>query len=843
MQERHSCRNISLGGQGMEKRPVIPVTAVFMLSLALARHVPLSIPEVVFLAVFTILAAAGINALHRSSRFVLVLVIFSILGILIMKIEEQNPIYSSLDAFLGKSVVIEAQVISSDERGGARELVLQPVSLLHDNGKYDTGKAPRLLLRYFENKTGDDRYLSDTLQYGDAVRVTGYLEALHSPLNPGMPDFKEIRRREGIGYAFFLFNHGAPVLTGRGGGMPFIRYILTSRERILSVMKSNHRGDSAGLLTGVIFGGSSELSEPVVRAFRITGTYHILSASGMNVAILIVALVSLFKVFSQSGKKTVLLVIPLVVVYSIMAGGTSSVIRAAIMAVLAVCAGLVERRHDLLNTLFVAVFIMLVFNPLYIYDAGFQMSALAVLGIVIIMPLMKPLIERLPFYLRGTGEIAAVSLAVQIAIAPILAWHFNQLSLLAPLCNIVIVPPVGIVLYCGLIEGVAGIFLPMLGTLIALFSEIVILLIIRSVEFLSRLPFCSICLPRPSLWSCVVYYLCLGLIIAENKRLVSGAVASLTAGIKAFTAARGGILSQKVLLWFWVSVSVSVIILIFSFCGNTRELRAVFLDVGQGDSFWLSLPGGHQILLDAGPTYRTKREDRAAPDAGERIIVPVLKAHGVGRIDLMLLSHGHEDHSGGVDSIVRNVKVDSIGAHHDTLSELRCRGEMKVMTEKGVKILPLSRGNVIEFTGGAFLRVLSSGDEPSVNDNESCLVLQLVYHRVRMLFTADCSERGEKRLLDSAAYLKSDLLKVGHHGSATSTSVPFLDQVSPRYAVISCGWKNRMGHPAPDVVERMRSRGISIFRTDCDGAVIATSDGESLTVKGMKKHSALSPLR
>ncbi|MHC9542349.1 MAG: DNA internalization-related competence protein ComEC/Rec2 [Vulcanimicrobiota bacterium] len=826
----------------MEKRPVIPVTVAFMLSLALARHVPLSIPEVVFLAVFTLLAAAGINALHRSSRFVLILVIFSVLGILIMKIEEQNPIYSSLDAFLGKSIVIEAQVISSDERGGARELVLQPFSLLHDNVRYDTGKAPHLLLRYFENKTDDGRDFSDTLQYGDAVRVTGYLEALHSPLNPGMPDFTEIRRREGIGYAFFMF-HGAPVLTGRGGGMPFIRYILNSRDRILSVMKSNHRGDSVGLLTGVIFGGSSELSEPVVRAFRITGTYHILSASGMNVAILIVALVSLFKVFSQSGKKTVLLVIPFVVVYSIMAGGTSSVIRAAIMAVMAVCAGLVERRHDLLNTLFVAVFIMLVFNPLYIYDAGFQMSALAVLGIVIIMPLMKPLIERLPFYLRGTGEIAAVSLAVQIAIAPILAWHFNQLSLLAPLCNIVIVPPVGIVLYCGLIEGVAGIFLPMLGTLIALFSETLILLIIRSVEFLSRLPFCSICLPRPSLWSCVVYYLCLGLIIAENKRLVSRALASLTARIQVFAASRGCALTQKVLFCFWVSLSVSVIIVIFSLCGNTRELRAVFLDVGQGDSFWLSLPGGHQILLDGGPSFRMKGEEQIKSDAGERIIVPVLQAHGVGRIDLMLLSHGHEDHSGGVDSIVRNIKVDSFGAHHDGLSELHCRGEMKVMTEKGVEILPLSRGNVMEFTGGAFLRVLSSSDEPSVNDNERCLVIQLVYHRVRMLFTADCDEKGEKRLLDSAAHLKSDLLKVGHHGSATSTSVPFLDEVSPRYAVISCGWKNRMGHPSPDVVERMRSRGIKIFRTDCDGAVIATSDGESLTVKRMKKHPAPSPFQ
>lgn len=843
MRYRHGSRNISLEGQGMEKRPVIPVTAVFVLSLALARHVPLSADEVLFFAALAVLTAAGISAISRSSRFMLVLAIFAILGILIMKIEEQNPVYSSLDRFIDKSIVIEGQVISSDDRGGKRELILQPVSLLHDNVRYDTGKAPHLLLRSFENRKVDGRDLADTLRYGDSVRIAGHLEALRSPLNPGMPDFREIRRSEGIGYAFLPFHHAAPVLTGQSGGISFIRYVLMARERMVSVIKSNHRGDSSGLLTGVIFGGSSELSEPVVRAFRKTGTYHVLSASGMNVAILIVAMVSLFKAFRQSGKKTVLPVIAVVVIYSIMAGGTPSVIRAAIMAVLAVCAGLVDRRHDLLNTLFVAVFIMLVFNPLYVRDAGFQMSAAAVLGIVTIMPLMKPLIERMPYCLRGAVEAAAVSSAVQIAIAPILAWHFNQLSLLAPVCNIVIVPLVGFVLYCGLIEGVAGSFLPLLGALIAMISEFLLLLIIRSVEFLSNLPFCSICLPRPSLCCCVLYYLCLGLIIVESKRSFSSAHTSLKARIAVFIGFMISAISKRVLFLCSISILTVSIIALLCCCKSSRELRAVFLDVGQGDSFWLSLPGGHQILLDAGPAYRTKREDRPASDAGEKIVVPVLRAQGTGRIDLMLLSHGHEDHCGGLESIIRNIRVDCLASHQNTLSELSCRGEMKVMTEKGVKILPLRRGNVMEFTGGVLLRVLSSGDEASADNNENCLVVQLVYKRIRMLFTADCGEKGESVLLESASHLKSDLLKVGHHGSVTSTSAPFLDEVSPRYAVISCGWKNRMGHPSPDTLERLKSRGISVFRTDCDGAVIATSDGESLALKGMKKHSSTSPFR
>ncbi len=824
----------------MEKRPVIPVTVVFIISLAMARYVPLSIPAVALLGFIAVLAVIGLHMLHRTSGWGLVLVIFSLLGILIMKIEEQNPLYSSLDAFIGKRVVMDAKVISSDERGGAKQLILQPISMQYDAVKSDVHKAPRIILRYFshEVKGAGDRDASGTLRYGDVIRVSGSLELLHSPLNPGMPDYTELRRRDGIGYAFFPFHCDVQTLAGRSSGLSFIRYTLMARECITSVLKSNHREASAGLLTGIIFGGSAELNEEVVRAFRVTGTYHILSASGMNVAILIIALMSLFKVFHQSGKRAALLAMPLVIVYTIMAGGTSSVIRAAVMAALALCALIVERRHDLLNTLFVAIFMILVCRPLCIYDAGFQMSAAGVIGIIIIAPMIKPYTERLPPWLRCTGEIAAVSCAVQLVIAPILAWHFNSLSLLAPLCNIIIVPPVGIILYCGLIEGIAGIFVPMLGTLIALFTETVLVLMIKAVKLLSGLPFCSICLPRPSLWSCAIYYLLLGLLISERKKLVSRFFSLFPARVLAFFSARGIVFSQTVRRWCWLPVIAALITVICCFCGSSRELRAVFLDVGQGDAIWITLPGGHQVLIDGGPAFRMKGRNQISSDAGERIVLPVLRAHGVGHLDLLLLSHGHEDHCGGVASIIGDIKVDRCGANVDTLSELRCREEMKVLTENGVEILPLRRGNMIRFTGGAVLRVLSSDEESSESDNENCLVVQIVYHHIRMLFMGDCEEESERRLLDGNAGLKSDLLKVGHHGSATSTSVPFLDEVSPRFAVISCGWKNTMGHPSPEVVERLRSRDVSIFRTDCDGAVIVTSDGQSMAVRGMKKHPA-----
>jgi len=864
----------------VEKRPVIAVTIVFALSIALAPSVPLSLPSAVLLLVLALLPAAGLISGSRSFRWAIVLSIFSLLGILMVKIDEANPLFSSLDSFLDRKVAVEAQVISCRERERAVELVLQPLSLICDGVGRNLRNAPRLLLRSFTDglEGGDSGRRGCAFHYGDVVTAKGSLERTHSPLNPGSPDFTEIRRREGIGYALSLFRGESPVLTGRVSGSPLIRAVLSIRERMLEVLRSNHRAESAELLTGIVFGGIAGLDEQIAGDFRATGTYHILSASGMNVAILIVAIICLFRALNRSTDRAALMVLPVVALYAVMAGGTASVTRAAIMAAIAVSASLFGRKHDLLNTLFVTVFIMLASCPGCIRDPGFQMSAAGVLGIIVMVPVMKPLVDRLPSCLRPCGEIVAVSVAVQAAIAPILAWHFNQLSLLAPLCNILIVPPAGALLYCGLLEGMAGLFMPMLGAVVALFSEIVLSLMIRAVHFLAGLPLCSIVIPRPSIWSCIIYYTLLGLVLAENDRCVSMAAVIIIEKLKSLFSGRRAVDSKAFCLICFLPVLAAFAAIAVFFCAGHRELRAVFLDVGQGDSLWISMPGGQQVVLDGGPSYRRKGEERASSDAGKKIVAPVLRAGGVKRLDLLLLSHCHEDHYGGVDSIVRTVRVDCFGACQDTLSELQCRGGMKVLSNEGVKVVPLSTGRVIEFSGGVFLRVMSSGEARSStldsagsrlgssdsagtgsigshsagsnsaggdfkDGNENCLVVQLVHNNVRMLFMADCDAAGEQRLVESIDCLGSDLLKVGHHGSATSTSEPFLDAVSPRYAVISCGWKNRMGHPSPDVVERLEGRGIEVLRTDLDGAVTATSDGRSIKVEAMRKHPEHSSFR
>lgn len=864
----------------MEKRPVVAVTIVFALSIALAPFVPLSIPSAILLLVLALLPSAGLNSGSRSFRWTIVLSIFSLLGILIVKLDEANPLFSSLDSFLDREVAVEAQVISCLERERAMELVLQPLSLTCDGAGRNLRKAPRLLLRCYTDgpEGGDSGSRRCKFHYGDVVRVAGSLEQIHSPQNPGAPDFTEIRRREGIGYMLRPYRGEIPAFTGRVSGSPLIRAVLMLRERMLEVLRSNHSSGSAELLTGIVFGGSAGLDEQIAGDFRTTGTYHILSASGMNVAILIVAIAGLFRALNRSTDRAALMMLPVVALYAVMAGGTPSVTRAAIMAAIAVSAALIGRKHDLLNTFFVTVFTMLASCPDCIHDPGFQMSAAGVLGIIVIMPVMKPLIDRLPCRLRPCGEVMAVSVAVQAAIAPILAWHFNQLSLLAPLCNIVIVPPAGALLYCGLLEGMAGLFLPMLGAVVAIFSEVVLSLMIRAVHFMAGLPLCSIGIPRPSMWSCIIYYTVLGFVFAGKERLISRAAAVHMEKLKSLVSGRSAVDSKTFSLACFLSVLAAFAVMAVLFLSAHRELRAVFMDVGQGDSLWISMPGGQQVVLDGGPSYRRRGEERASSDAGKKIVAPVLRAGGVGRLDLLLLSHCHEDHYGGVDSIVRTVRVDCFGACQDTLSELQCRGGMKVLTDEGVKVVPLSTGKVIEFSGGGCLRVMSSGevraatidpagcvsrsgdsagtgsmgsnsagrDSAGVDlkgGNENCLVVQLVHHNVRMLFMADCDAGGEWRLLESIEGLRSDLLKVGHHGSATSTSEPFLDAVSPRYAVISCGWKNRMGHPSPEVVERLEGRGIDVLRTDLDGAVIATSDGRSLKVGAMRKHPGHSSFR
>src|SRR6185369_1455166 len=257
------------------------------------------------------------------------------------------------------------------------------------------------------------------------------------------------------------------------------------------------------------------------------------------------------------------------------------------------------------------------------------------------------------------------------------------------------------------------------------------------------------------------------------------------------------------------------------------RLHITMLSVGQAESMFLRLPDGSTLLVDGGGYLHD-----TGLDFGQRILAPALGAMHVGRIDRMIATHNHPDHSGGLPFIIKNLSVGEFWSVTDVTAEI-----LKELHEKGVPRRTLAAGDVINLPGPVVITVLSpakSGqthaDDSEADVNEHSLVFRLSYGSFSMIFCADAGFEAEQLMLAGRNELKSTVLKVGHHGSRFSTSEEFLDQVHPGLALISAGAGNRFGLPAPRTVDLLKSKGIPTYRTDRDGTIELVSDGKNWSV-------------
>lgn len=258
-------------------------------------------------------------------------------------------------------------------------------------------------------------------------------------------------------------------------------------------------------------------------------------------------------------------------------------------------------------------------------------------------------------------------------------------------------------------------------------------------------------------------------------------------------------------------------------------LRATFLDVGQGDAIFLQFPHRGNMLIDGGGGRRG--------DMGKRIAA-YLRRQGVRRIDVLLLTHPHEDHVEGLITVLRNFPVGLVLDSGQVHASYSYEEFLRLIEKKQISYRIIGAGDKI----GGFKEVeilvlhppprLLEGTRSDINNNS--LVLRVAYGKVSLLLTGDIEREAEEGLLCYGHYLKSTIIKVPHHGSCTSSTPNFLNLVNPEIAIISVGRRNRFGHPSPRVLQRYRERGVKIYRTDKQGAILLTSDGESFRVKTIK---------
>jgi DNA internalization-related competence protein ComEC/Rec2 len=263
-------------------------------------------------------------------------------------------------------------------------------------------------------------------------------------------------------------------------------------------------------------------------------------------------------------------------------------------------------------------------------------------------------------------------------------------------------------------------------------------------------------------------------------------------------------------------------------------LTVTIIDVGQGDSLLVEPPGGKKILIDGGGVDRTTEAQNDDDPVGAKVVVPFLHRQGINHLDLVILTHPHADHLGGLNKVLEEIKVDEVLDGGQAYGSRTYQRFKQLVEANRIKYELGRAGQVIDLEQGIKGYILNPSDPLLGDTNSDSIVMRLVYGNVSFLLTGDLGQLGEERALSSGATLSATVLKVGHHGSATSTTDEFLRAVNPKYAVISVGKHNRYRHPAVSTLKKLIAAGIEVYRTDENGAVEIRTDGEKLAIETIK---------
>ena len=637
--------------------------------------------------------------------------------------------------------------------------------------------------------------------------------------NPGAFDYPAYLATQGI----FLEGWARePVETVRASrGSAILAFVFRLRALLLQRLDGTMPPAEAGLLKATVLGDRSGLSPEMNRAFLDSGTYHILAISGLNVSILAGALFGLFRLLRASPRLAALVSALLVTLYAALAGGSASVIRAAVMADAYLLGVILDRRGDLLNTLALSALALLWWNPRFLFDVGFQLTYLATLGIILALPRSESTLAQLPRPLRWALESVVITLAATAMTLPILASAFNRLAPVGVLANLPIVPLSGLITGLGTAASafvlVTPAGLPWLNHVNAWLVD----LLFWMARWFAAWPWSTFRVYTPTPGMLAAYY---GLVAAW---VVGKPPAPFLGG------GAGRVRWARRLALGCVLLLVVQVLLRLHPLERTPRVQMTLLDVGQGEAIFLALPGHRRMLVDAGglPGGRF--------DIGAQVVAPFLLHEWVGYLDVLVLTHPQEDHIGGVPAILRGFGVGEVWCGEDPGRSTTFLWVQEYLRQRRIPLRIVSAESPAVRWGGATVEVLNPPAHPRrigrdgiarpLGLNDASLVLRIGMGERALLLTADIEREAEAALLRRPEAIRAQVLKVPHHGSRSSSGAAFVTAVRPEVALASVGHQNPSHHPHPEVVERYRAAGARFLRTDEDGAI-----GVELTPDGMR---------
>jgi competence protein ComEC len=678
------------------------------------------------------------------------------------------------------------------------EFLVTTDSIIFDNKCFITKDH---ILCKFRGDSLQRENLYENLKPGNKVFITGTFQKGRGKRNPGEFDYNKYLLSKGIVGLFISYAIDSINVIDKNTDY-FASNLFEVRKRIDKIIHDLNQPQTAGLLRGLLLADRTEIDYETKSNFINSGVIHVLAVSGLHVGYILLIMIFLFGRFGIYARS--LLTIIGLLAFMFITGVPPSVFRATLMAIILIIAYLFNRSTNIVNSLAIAAFLILIINPNEIYNPGFQLSFAAVLSIGLIYPKFQKSISKLKIKSKWIEYILlflAVSLSAQIGTIPFTLAYFSKLSVIALFANLVVIPLVGVIIGIAFITIVVGIISYPIAIYFAAANDMITNIMFHFIKLTGQLDFSFLWIRNYSLYHSIIFYLAIIFLFVFLERF-----------IKKYT---------KLIVILIAVIFVTV----FSRFDDKKllednKLSMLMIDVGQGDSFLLKFPNGKTALIDAG-------EANAYFDNGERVIIPLLDYLNINEIDYGFISHLDLDHYGGFISILQEGRIKQIYRPKPDSSEKSVRLE-NYLNSLNLKRnyyyqSKISIGKVNIF----ILNDLNSNYFENLSSNDRSGILKVVFNKSSFLFVGDAEIPAENYYLSKYGdFLDSDVLKVGHHGSKTGSSEEFLEVVSPKISLISAGIANKFGHPSIEILQRLSNLGSIILRTDSSGAILLQSDGE-----------------
>ncbi|NLV16190.1 MAG: DNA internalization-related competence protein ComEC/Rec2 [Syntrophomonadaceae bacterium] len=658
-------------------------------------------------------------------------------------------------------------------------------------------------------------FLGDGLKVskGDVLKVRGSLRELKGASNPGEFDYREFWAHRGVFFNLIIKDASAVEYKGNqlNIGQIWLEKVIGSGSRAI---RANMTDEQAVLLEGMLFGFQGEISDEQFSDFQKSGLVHIFSVSGFHVGfILLIGIWAANRLSNHKGYRF-MMVAGLLVLYGFMTGWPSPMIRASLMAVLGLTAHYLGRDEDLITSLAVAGLVILLINPANLFEISFQLSFTATVGIILFYPRLKEIFRPR----NKWHELALLSLAPQAASLPIACYYFNLVSLISVAANIVLAYAAGGAVILGFLGVAAAQFSQWPAAFFMIPAGFLTALVQWGAKLLGGIPGGFLWVAKPEVWMIILAYLGMAfwwLQPGKGLRWLLGKSKSDGEGNDHDFRA----MKREQTLGICLLCLFAILIVIPGHMRNPGALRVVFLDVGQGDSIFIKTPGGYTILVDGGGSEFT--------DVGQKVVLPYLRRQGIRRLDMIVATHPHTDHLEGLKSVLRELPVGVVVAG---------RGCFANNEEAGGRLLVLEGARFLspDSLTRMWLWAPYEDESPEIG-NETSVICKIGMGDVDFLLTGDAGVFQLELLLEKQYLnLSSNVLKMPHHGSRYSWSSGFIEAVDPGYGVVCAGAGNTFGHPDPQVMEGMRTRGSQVFRTDIDGAVTFLTRGQKMRIELFK---------